>query len=258
MIFEETYIRNLLKCSQCCEKFDDYEQPKSLPCGKIICSVCMVKIEKEAIDNKFKCICLKIHQIPEDGFGINELANQLIKAKAKEIWRGEQYEQLKINLKKLKSIKIDLSFDLCTGSDKIKEHCNEQRRLVQLAYENKIQELNTIIEKLMAEIDKFEMECKQSYSNLDDSFKDKVNRLINEAKSFLDEKQEYLKQMQLDEDEIIRINKISEDFQIELQKELTNLKKKIFGKKLIIFNSNLCKISPKTLGQMDYEIIITV
>ena len=60
---------------------------------------------------------------------------------AKEIWRGEQYEQLKINLKKLKSIKIDLSFDLCTGSDKIKEHCNEQCRLVQLAYENKIQEL---------------------------------------------------------------------------------------------------------------------
>ena len=34
---------------------------------------------------------LKVHQIPEDDFGINELANQLIKAKAKEIWRGEQY-----------------------------------------------------------------------------------------------------------------------------------------------------------------------
>jgi hypothetical protein len=31
---------------------------------------------------------------------------------------------------------------------------------------------------------------------------------------FLHEKQEYLKQLQLNEDEIIRINKISEDFQI--------------------------------------------
>jgi hypothetical protein len=36
----------------------------------------------------------------------------------------------------------------------------------------------------MTKIDNFEMECKQSYSNLDDPFKDKVNRLINEAKSF--------------------------------------------------------------------------
>ena len=34
----------------------------------------------------------------------------------------------------------------------------------------------------MTKIDNFEMECKQSYSNLDDPFKDKVNRLINEAK----------------------------------------------------------------------------
>ena len=37
-----------------------------------------------------------------------------------------------------KKTKIDLNFDLCTGTDKIKKHCNEQRRLVQLAYENKI------------------------------------------------------------------------------------------------------------------------
>ena len=124
MIFEETYIRNLLKCSQCDEKFDDYEQPKSLPCGKIICSVCVNKIEKEAIERKFKCICLEEHIIPRTGFGINELALHLLTSKAKEIWRGERHEKLKNNLKKLEEFSRDLMFDFQNGSDKIKDHCS--------------------------------------------------------------------------------------------------------------------------------------
>jgi len=41
----------------------------------------------------------------------------------------------------------------------------------------------------------------------------RINCLINEAKSFLDEKQEYLKQIQLDEDEISSFNKLSENLQ---------------------------------------------
>ena len=144
MIFEETHIRNLLTCNQCEVKFDDYEQPKSLPCGKMICSLCVEKIEKEAIKNKFKCVCFKVHQIPEDGFAINELALHLLTSKAKEIWRGERYEKLKINLKNIEALIQDLNFDICNGSERIKEHCNEQRRLVQLSTENKMQELNKI------------------------------------------------------------------------------------------------------------------
>jgi hypothetical protein len=67
MFFEETFIRNLLKCNQCNEKFkrtnvNDYEQPRSLPCGKIICSLCVDKIKKEAIKSKFKCICLNVYE----------------------------------------------------------------------------------------------------------------------------------------------------------------------------------------------------
>jgi hypothetical protein len=66
MIYEETYIRNLLKCNQCEVKFDDYEQPRSLPCGKIICSLCVSKIEKEAVKSKLKCICSVEHLVPKE------------------------------------------------------------------------------------------------------------------------------------------------------------------------------------------------
>ena len=259
MFFEETYIKNLLKCNQCNEKFDDYEQPRSLPCGKIICSLCVDKIEKEAIKSKFKCIiCSNEHQIPKEGFGINDLALHLLTSKAKEMWRGKRYEQLKINLQKIEALTRELKFDFNDGSDKIKEHCNEQRRLVQLATENAMQELNKINEELITEIDNFEIECMKYYSVIDNSFKEKLNRLIDEAKSFLNEKQEYLKQIQLDEDELESFNKLSENLQIDLNNELKDLKRKIFGYKLIKFNSNSNKINSRILGFIDYEKLMSL
>jgi hypothetical protein len=252
MMFEETHIRNLLKCSQCEVKFDDYEQPKSLPCGKMICSLCVDKIEKEAVKSKFKCVCFKVHQIPEDGFAINELALHLLTSKPKEIWRGKSYENLKINLQKIEALIQDLNFDLFNGSDKIKEYCNEQRRLVQLSTENKMQELNKINEGLMSKIDEFEMKCKQCYSAIDDSFKEKINRLIKEAKYFLNEKQEYLKQIQINDEELKTFIELGEYCQLDLNREHKALKRKMFGKKLK-FNMNLSVIDSETIGLIEYE-----
>jgi hypothetical protein len=253
MFFEETYIKNLLKCNRCNEKFSEYEQPRSLPCGKIICSSCLDKIEKEADQSKFKCVCSNEHQIPKEGFGINELALHLLTSKAKEMWRGKRYEQLKINLQKIEALTRELKFNFENGSDKIKEHCNEQRRLVQLATENTMEELNKINEELITEIYNFEIECIKCYSAIDVSFKEKLNRLIDEAKSFLNEKQEYLKQIELDEDELKTFNNLSANLQIDLNKELKDLKSKIFGHKLIRFNSNSNKINSSILGFIDYE-----
>lgn len=150
-----------------------------------------------------------------------------------------------------KKTKIDLNFDLCTGTDKIKEHCNEQRRLVQLSTENKMQELNKINECLLAEIDEFEMKCNQSYSAKDD--KEKIDRILNEANTFLNEKKEYLKQIQLNKEEIACFNKLAENLQLDLNKERKSLMRKIFGKKLIKFDSNVNLIDSKTIGIIEYE-----
>lgn len=54
------------------------------------------------------------------------------------MWRGKLCEKLKINLQKLEALTQELQFDFENGSDKIKGHCNEQRRRVQLVTENKI------------------------------------------------------------------------------------------------------------------------
>ncbi len=107
-------------------------------CFVVICSLRISKIEKEAIKSKFKCICSVEHLVLKEGFGINEYAFNLLTSKAKEMWRGKLCEKLKINLQKLEALTQELQFDFENGSDKIKGHCNEHRRLVQLATENKI------------------------------------------------------------------------------------------------------------------------
>ena len=116
---------NILKCDQCKEPFNAYDQPKFLPCHETICSICVVKIEQEAINSKFKCgICMKDHCIPEEGFAINKKIYELLTAEPMEISRGKEYEKLQESLNKLQSI-IQLLCSGCeNGNDLITEYCN--------------------------------------------------------------------------------------------------------------------------------------
>jgi hypothetical protein len=54
---------------------NEYDQPKSLQCGKIVCNSCEIIIEKNAVNKKFKCeIRLRDHIIPDEGLSANDLA----------------------------------------------------------------------------------------------------------------------------------------------------------------------------------------
>jgi len=100
------------------------------------------RIEEEAVNRKFKCgICLKEHQIPEDGFALNEKIYDLLTSEQMEISRGKEHDQLEINLSNLYSLARFLKFESENGTDVIKEHCIEQLRRIQLATENKIEQI---------------------------------------------------------------------------------------------------------------------
>jgi hypothetical protein len=86
---------NILKCDQCNVPFNAYDQPRIISCGDTICSTCVIKIEKESVNKKFKCgICMKDHRMPEEGFPINKKISDLINAEPMEISRGKEYEKL--------------------------------------------------------------------------------------------------------------------------------------------------------------------
>ena len=98
-----------LKCVFCKLPFDQYRQPKYLPCLKTICSACVLQIENESINNKFKCgVCIKYHYIPEDGFPLNNVVYKLTKAEPINESLGKEYERLQLNLNKIDSLARNL------------------------------------------------------------------------------------------------------------------------------------------------------
>ena len=251
--FDNTKLQNeILKCDQCNVPFNAYDQPRSLPCGDTICSACVAKIEREATNQKFKCsICKRDHYIPEEGLALNKKICALITAEPMEISRGENYERLQNNLKNIKMISQLLWSDYENGVDIIKEYFNEQIRLIQLSTENKIEQIHTLSDELIAFIREYEKDCIQSYLNKHESTKVNMKKIIKETESFLNEKQAYLQQYKIDDEEIKLFNKSSEDLQLTLKS--IKLKSLIFDSKLIKFLSNAKNISKSELGIFHYE-----
>jgi hypothetical protein len=70
MFFEQSEIKDLLKCENCSQPFNEYYSPRMLPCcAKTICNTCVQLTEKQAKNSKFKCIIRKEDEIiPEKGF----------------------------------------------------------------------------------------------------------------------------------------------------------------------------------------------
>jgi hypothetical protein len=245
---------SILKCDLCKIPFNDYCKPKFLPCFKTICTTCEMNIHKEAINKQFKCsVCEKYHFIPDDGFALNEKIYELITAEPMEISRGESYERLLDNLNKVESIINIISYDCENGEDKIKEHCDEQIRKIQLSTEKTIEKINKFNEDLIAFVKEYEKMCIQSYSKNNKSLKEEINKIVQEANTFINEIQAYLKQYQIDDEEIKEFNKKSEDLHFTLNEKLRKIKCLTFDNRIIKFLSNKKEINKFELGNFDYE-----
>jgi hypothetical protein len=254
--YDSNKIQNeILKCDQCKIPFDEYCQPKFLPCFKTICTKCEMTIHREALNKRFKCgVCSKEHCVPDDGFVLNEMAIKIISTEPMEISRGNEYEQLNNNLNKIQSITKLLLHDFENASDIITEYCNEQIRLIQLSTENKIEQINKLNDELIAFVKEYERMCFESYSNKNNAtIKEDINKIIQEANIFLNEKQSYLQQYKIDDDQIKAFNKESEKLQSVLNEKSKKLKYLIFNDKLIKFLSNTKEINQFELGKLDYE-----
>ena len=170
-----------------------------------------------------------------------------------EISRGENYERLLDNLNKVESIINIISYDCENGEDKIKEHCNEQIRKIQLSTEKTIEKINKFNEDLIAFVKEYEKMCIQSYSKNNKSLKEEINKIVQEANTFINEIQAYLKQYQIDDEEIKASNKKSEDLLIDLNENLRKLKFLTFDHKIIKFLPNNKKLNKWELGYFDVK-----
>jgi len=215
------------------------------------------RIEKEAVNRKFKCvICLNEHQIPEDGFALNEKIHDLLTSEQMEISRGKEHDQLEINICNLYSLTKSLKSGCENSTDEIKVHCEKQLKRIQIITEKKLDQIHNSNEKLVHQVKQYEKKCLKIYSNKSDSIIEKINQIIDKTKIFLIEKQAYLNQRKTNEEEIKTFNKTSEELKAILEGEKIKLKSLLFNDEIIEFNINDDEIDECLLGNIDYEPII--
>lgn len=256
MFYQDSFVRSLLKCDQCDKIFIDDEKPKSLPCGNSICSDCELQMEEKAINMKFKCgMCSNDHIIPEEGFGINKIIQSLISAQPKRISRGRQYEILTIHIKNMEILMRDLVASIENGIDSIKDQSLKQKQLIELTIENRIKELRELNKKLQERMDSIEKDNIQNFSNKIDSIKQKNNVIIEETKKFLVKNIEYLKEYQIDDNQIEASNQMAEKLILKLEKEKKTMNASIFNDVLINFKPSEEQINEPLIGCFEYELI---
>ena len=243
MFYNESLINNILKCKHCKQTYDVYDQPQILPCcSQTLCNKCIRLIEKSVKEKRFKCfLCQKESRMPENGFLKNDLAVQLLSEQPKEIYRGEACEKLKTNISNLDEQINKIKFEANNGEYIIKEHFVEQRRLIQLATEKKIQEIYSSSDKLIQKVNEHEKDCLRNFAFLSQNnslLNQHVAELTNKAKLTLDYHKDYLKRVKLNDNEMAESNERLNDLRRVIEKEKIHLKKTIFNNKLMEFVGN--------------------
>ena len=76
-------INDSLKCEHCKQSYNEYDEPRILPCcAKTLCENCILSIEKNVENMVYKCIvCNKESRRPPEDFIVNEIIVKLISEK---------------------------------------------------------------------------------------------------------------------------------------------------------------------------------
>jgi len=90
-----------------------------------------------------------------------------------------------------------LIFEQENGEHLITEDCQELRRQVQLAKEEKIEEINKHYDALFLKIDTYEEKCRRNYKEMNDA-KKKANELIKSVNESIQQQNAYLRQLTID------------------------------------------------------------
>jgi len=240
MFFEELKINEILNCNKCQEKLDD---PKILPCGDYICSRCVSSIYVN--NNKFQCIvCNELHIMPEKGLPTSKKLLTLISMHPAEVYRSKTVEQLKESLKEMREKSKCLSFSALNGIDFIKEYCL-----------NLINDVQIDTEKLIKQINDYEISCFESYAKVKQDTKDKFVNTANELDRFESKWIEYLKQIKIDDDAISNAYNEALNLNERASEEQLSLENLILNEKGLKFELNVAKPVESIIGSLEGKAI---
>jgi hypothetical protein len=251
MIYEQSEITELLNCEHCSHPYDEYYPPRILPCcEKTICYKCVQITQSKVKDNIFKCIaCNQDEKIPSNGFIVNRAVVRLIAKQPKEISRGQEAEKLKQNIREVENLNNKLIFEMGNGEYLVNEDCKELRRQVQLAKEEKIQEINKHCDALFVKIDIFEEKCISKYNEMNEP-KQKANELINLVNDSIQQQNMYMRQLNIDDKDTMARNEKMSELKEKIETERKNIKKSMFENQIMRFEANKTLLEKDFLGKL--------
>lgn len=256
MFYEESKINNLLNCQQCKKKYDE---PRMLPCGYTICNACAHIIDCKFLYNpnkRFKCnLCTKEHLMQSKEFPINLVILKLMDEKPSEIYRSEIVENLKANIEDISIMANQLKHDFKNGSDRIKEHCSELRRKVQLVTEQTMFNIDKFSNEFISFIDKYEKERLISYEARIKLTTNDLNTTITSVNQFVNQHSEYIRKSKINDKEVEQANQTALNHIDKLKKETKDAESFIFHNKLLQFNINLNDYGSDLLGKFNLSLI---
>lgn len=177
--------------------------------------------------------------------GLNNIYQKLNKTKIESNKKEE--EDFRTILNDIETKLKQTEFDLINGDYVIKEHCTELRRQVQLAKEIKIQQINNKSDQTISQIDAYETETLNAYSQVN---KQEFNENLHRIKAFLKEWETKFADYKINSEEIREINFYSKEMQRELMVKQEKLKHLIFNGKLLNYRTNKFKVGKNLLGSL--------
>ena len=155
MFYDSNQIDNeLLLCKHCEGR---RVEPKLLPCGETICSLCETSIQVN--DRMFDClVCKDKHDMPKNGLPICKSLLKLLSIMPINVSRGYSYDLLEKLLDEMQKKTNIIKLGIENSNDFVKEHCMNLRSDVQLTAEEVILQVNEITTKIIEEIDEYEKE----------------------------------------------------------------------------------------------------
>ncbi len=195
---------------------------------------------------------------PEFGFPENQAILTLMAEQPKTLCKSSEIEVVRALMEETRFELNKLEFEIDHAEEKIKDHFNEQKRIIQLKTEETMEEVSRIADKLINEMNAYEKYCLNEMEAKKDENRSYLEKVIKpELNEYRETVNSYLKLTQLDIEQVKKANEIVLKMKMNIQDEISNSFSSLmtFNKKLIVFNPNKNSVNEILLGSIDYQSI---
>ncbi|CAF0978192.1 unnamed protein product [Brachionus calyciflorus] len=135
-------------CNKC------FNEPKVLPCGENACSKCLPET------GNFNCLlCSESHSVSTNGYPINKILSKALENTIKSEKLDNKAQSFMVNIEDTEKKLSELKLKMVQLEAEVVENCNSIINEIDLAAEDKINQINNIRDDLIKEVKEYQDKC---------------------------------------------------------------------------------------------------